>query len=109
MKQLKRWRVCEVDPARGFASFDDLEIRTDRMTDPRWDRVLPIFEDEQVLLTRLFEDRLVPGQLVLDVGTGSGVFAIWAAKKGRCRVIAVDVSPRAIQFARSNAKRNSIT
>lgn len=95
-------------PEAGTALFDGLDIRTDRMTDPRWDRVLPIFEDEQVLLTRLMQDRLAPAKLVLDVGTGSGVFAIWAAKKGRCRVVAIDVSDRAVEFGRENARRNGV-
>jgi len=107
LKMLTRWEACDVHPDLGTASFDGLEILTDRMTDPRWDRVLPIFEDEQVLFTRLMEDRLVSNSLLLDVGTGSGVLAIWAAKKG-CRVIAIDVSERAIEFGQENARRNDV-
>jgi len=45
---------------------------------------------------------------VLDVGTGSGIFALWAAIHG-CSVVAVDINPRALRFATENARRNNIT
>jgi ribosomal protein L11 methyltransferase len=44
---------------------------------------------------------------VLDVGTGSGVLAIAAAKASRRRVVASDVDPRAVTAARENARTNS--
>jgi SAM-dependent methyltransferase len=47
------------------------------------------------------------GSLMLDVGTGSGVFAIWAAKHGH-RVLGVDINPRAISMARQNAIKNGL-
>jgi ribosomal protein L11 methyltransferase len=43
---------------------------------------------------------------VLDVGTGSGVLAIAAAKMLRRRVVAGDVDPGAVKAARENARRN---
>jgi ribosomal protein L11 methyltransferase len=43
---------------------------------------------------------------VLDVGTGSGVLAIAAAKRLRCPVIATDIDPRAVDAARANARLN---
>jgi release factor glutamine methyltransferase len=45
--------------------------------------------------------------VVLDMGTGSGVNAILAARKG-ARVVAVDVSTVALDAARSNAERNGV-
>jgi len=45
--------------------------------------------------------------LVLDMGTGSGVNAILAAKNG-ARVVAVDSNPRAVEAARGNADRNGV-
>ncbi|MBK6744441.1 MAG: methyltransferase domain-containing protein [Hydrogenophilales bacterium] len=94
---------------RDAAFFDGITIEVDRITDPRWDRVLPILEEEQVYMCRMMEPllRARPGARVLDVGTGSGVFAIYAAKHG-CRVVAIDISPRALRFARHNAKNNGI-
>jgi ribosomal protein L11 methyltransferase len=43
---------------------------------------------------------------VLDVGTGSGVLAIAAARSMRCRVTAVDIDAQAVAAARGNARRN---
>jgi SAM-dependent methyltransferase len=44
---------------------------------------------------------------IFDLGTGGGVLAFLAARAGR-RALATDVNPRAIQFARFNAKLNGI-
>lgn len=47
------------------------------------------------------------GDVVLDMGTGSGVNAILAASKAT-RVLAVDVSEEAIAAARANVQRNRV-
>lgn len=43
---------------------------------------------------------------VLDLGTGSGVLAIAAAKLAHCRVLATDIDPVATRVARANARLN---
>lgn len=43
---------------------------------------------------------------ILDLGTGSGVLAIAAAKIFRTRVLATDTDPRAVHVARANAATN---
>jgi ribosomal protein L11 methyltransferase len=56
-------------------------------------------------------DRLLagaPGAHVLDVGTGSGLLAIAAAKLGAARVVATDVDPVALRVAEENARRNAV-
>lgn len=45
---------------------------------------------------------------VLDIGTGTGVLAIAAAKALRRRVLAGDIDPRAVAVARENARRNGV-
>lgn len=45
---------------------------------------------------------------VLDVGCGSGVLAIVAAKAGARRVVAVDVADAAIEATIDNARRNDV-
>jgi len=48
-----------------------------------------------------------PGLRVLDMGTGSGVSALLAARAGS-EVVAVDVNPEAVECARANAERNGL-
>lgn len=48
--------------------------------------------------------RIDPDDEVLEVGTGSGVIALAAAKTAR-RVVATDLNPAAVQTARLNARR----
>jgi ribosomal protein L11 methyltransferase len=43
---------------------------------------------------------------VLDIGTGTGLLAIAAAKTLRARVLASDLDPQAVRVARANARRN---
>jgi len=50
---------------------------------------------------------LSPGAAVLDMGTGSGVCALTAARRAR-RVVAVDVSPAAVRCARINVLLNRL-
>ncbi|MFL6798211.1 MAG: 50S ribosomal protein L11 methyltransferase [Xanthobacteraceae bacterium] len=46
--------------------------------------------------------------MLLDVGTGSGVLALAAAKALRRRVLASDIDPRAVAIARENARLNGL-
>ncbi|MBV8523487.1 MAG: 50S ribosomal protein L11 methyltransferase [Acetobacteraceae bacterium] len=45
---------------------------------------------------------------ILDLGSGSGILAIAAAKLLRRKVLAVDIDPRAVHVARRNAARNGV-
>jgi ribosomal protein L11 methyltransferase len=45
---------------------------------------------------------------MLDVGTGSGVLAIAAAKASRCEILASDIDARAVRVAKSNARINHV-
>ena len=54
------------------------------------------------------EDEIRPGNTILDVGTGSGVLAIAAAKLGAARVDAVDIEPVAVRSSRENVERNGV-
>jgi ribosomal protein L11 methyltransferase len=54
------------------------------------------------------QDVIKGGETVLDVGTGSGILAIAAAKLGTAHVIAIDNDPIAIDVARENAVDNEV-
>ncbi len=47
------------------------------------------------------------GDLVIDVGTGSGILSIIAAKLGAKEVLAVDIDPVAIKVANENISKNN--
>ena len=51
----------------------------------------------------------LPNLHVLDVGCGSGILAIAAAKLGASRVHAIDIDPIAVQTTEQNATANGVT
>lgn len=93
---------------------------------PPWDVRTPAAPDEVVVLiepsrgfgtghhqsTRLclalLQNRNLAGQTMIDVGTGSGVLAISAAKLGATYVAAIDHDPDAIENARENVAANGV-
>ncbi|PZE22719.1 50S ribosomal protein L11 methyltransferase [Paenibacillus xerothermodurans] len=60
------------------------------------------------LCLRTLEGVVKPGDDVIDVGTGSGVLAIAAAKLGAKRVLALDLDPVAVSSAQENARLNGL-
>ncbi|MEP7227694.1 MAG: 50S ribosomal protein L11 methyltransferase [Gemmatimonadales bacterium] len=56
----------------------------------------------------LLEQLLQPGQLVLDLGSGSGILAIAAVKLGAARAIAIETDPEANEVGLRNAERNGV-
>jgi ribosomal protein L11 methyltransferase len=79
--------VVEIEPSRGFGTGHHQSTR---------------------LCLVLLQSRPLESQTVLDVGTGSGVLAIVAAKLGAAFVSAIDVDPDAIENARENIARNDV-
>jgi ribosomal protein L11 methyltransferase len=56
----------------------------------------------------LLETHVREGSSVLDVGCGSGILAIAAAKLGAARILAVDNDPEAVNCARENCVLNTM-
>jgi len=54
------------------------------------------------------EQLVKEGHLVADLGCGSGILAIAAARLGAGEVVALDLDPNAVQLAGENAKRNGV-
>jgi ribosomal protein L11 methyltransferase len=55
------------------------------------------------------EKHLRPGDRVLDLGTGSGILAIAAAKLGAAACLALDVDLVAVEAARANVSANGVS
>ncbi|MFV0306700.1 MAG: 50S ribosomal protein L11 methyltransferase [Desertimonas sp.] len=123
-----RWRLVEVDPAvaeswREHATVTWVE--SDLALVPAWldaelaPEVLRVDIDPgaafglgdhptTVLSARLLRSAWWPGASVLDVGTGSGVLAILAARLGAPYVRGIDIAPAALGATRANARRNGV-
>lgn len=61
-----------------------------------------------VLCLRLIREFLNEGISLLDIGTGSGILSIAAAKYGAGSIVAVDNDPEALKIASGNLSRNGI-
>ncbi|WP_237212806.1 50S ribosomal protein L11 methyltransferase [Falsiroseomonas oryziterrae] len=60
-----------------------------------------------VALARIARDGR-PRRRVLDLGTGSGILAMAAVKRLRCRVLATDIEPWSVRVAEQNARMNGL-
>jgi len=107
--------------------FKPLEIGRELLIRPSWSKRKPRPGQELVVLdpglsfgtgqhhtTRFCLDRLArlrhadERQSLLDIGTGSGILAIAAARLGYAPVCAIDNDPQAVRIARQNAARNRV-
>lgn len=97
------------------------------MVFPAWERVPPHTEGHVIRMdpgtafgtgqhptTRMClkaMDRLSlpPSWSLMDVGTGSGILAIYGAKVGACRVVGIDNDPEALRWARRNVALNGLS
>ena len=60
------------------------------------------------LCLEALERLIAPAQDVLDLGTGSGILAIAAAKLGARQVLALDIDPLAVSATAENARANGV-
>ncbi|MCL6631078.1 MAG: 50S ribosomal protein L11 methyltransferase [Alicyclobacillus herbarius] len=65
-------------------------------------------ETTQLCLEAL-EDWVQPGRRVLDIGCGTAILAIAAAKLGATDVTAIDIDPVAVDVARENVQDNEVS
>ena len=66
--------------------------------DPIWGKSTKIVSDVM---------KIKKNQKVLDIGTGSGILSILAAKRG-ARVIAIDINKHALKCAKLNVRKNKL-
>lgn len=93
---------------------------------PSWEKVQP--EEGKIILTidpeqafgtgghattylmlQLLLTSCKPEMQILDVGTGSGILAVAAAKLGCEKIVAFDTDPVAVETAKRNAKINGVS
>jgi ribosomal protein L11 methyltransferase len=110
------------------AGFQPLRIGRRILITPSWLRA-PDYDPERDLLITLdpgmafgtglhpttqlcaaaLEDYVEAGMRVLDVGSGSGILSILAAKLGASEVVGVDTDPEAVRAGQENAARNAVS
>ena len=119
--------VCEEDWANSWkAYYKPIEIGERMVIVPAWEKYdapegkLVVRMDPGMafgtgshettrLVIGLLEKYIKNGQRVLDVGCGSGILAICAAKLGAEACKAYDIDPVAVKVARENVKDSGLT
>lgn len=79
--------VIEIDPGRAFGTGNHATTR---------------------MCLKMIEQYVCPKNTIVDVGTGSGVLSIAAAKMGAAPVFALEADEVAVGVAKSNMKLNSV-
>ncbi|EGK12654.1 ribosomal protein L11 methyltransferase [Desmospora sp. 8437] len=120
-------RVSEESWAEAWKAYYKPIRVTDRLTvKPHWESYEPASAGEAViqldpgmafgtgahpttiLSMKLLERQLQPGQKVIDVGCGSGVLSIAAARLGASEVLALDLDPVAVESTSQNIRLNGL-
>ncbi|MCY3977246.1 MAG: 50S ribosomal protein L11 methyltransferase [Chloroflexi bacterium] len=108
------------------AHYQPVRIGKRLLIRPQWIAIEPAADDIEVALdpgmafgtgthptTQLcleaLERLLEPAQDVIDLGSGSGILAIAAAKLGARKALALDIDPIAVEATAANAKANGVS
>lgn len=67
----------------------------------------PGFFHSTHLLLKFISAKSLSGRSVLELGAGSGLLSVFAAKKG-AKVVASDINPVAINYLKKNTERNGV-
>ena len=83
-------------------------IVTDKIEYNKPDQVFPLHPENQFYLDELVLEK-IKGKSVLELGIGSGVLSIAAAKAGANNITALEINPRAKIYAGFNAFVNGVS
>ncbi|MEW5949397.1 MAG: 50S ribosomal protein L11 methyltransferase [Thermodesulfobacteriota bacterium] len=87
--------VLEIDPGMAFGTGSHASTH------------LSLRALEGIILSEAFRKKF-PQISVLDVGTGTGILGMAAAKLGADRVLGIDIDPEAIKAASENIRKNAL-
>ncbi|MEF2833129.1 MAG: 50S ribosomal protein L11 methyltransferase [Clostridia bacterium] len=108
------------------AYFKPTKITEHIVVCPSWEEYEPASDEEVVisidpgmafgtgthettaLTTLLMEKYLKPGEKMLDVGCGSGILSIIAARLGASRVLGIDIDDEAVTASEENGELNGV-
>lgn len=105
--QFSDWEKSGSFHEEGF--YTDLLDKLDIELDPGWafgNGSHPTTVGCLKALQRLEEVGYIKSARVIDIGTGTGILAIFAARMGAEEVVAVDIDPEAIYMAKLNVRQN---
>jgi len=109
------WRHGLRSAIHFFAYNLILKRRTERLTRAAGFRLKlrpTVFHPRYFVTSEFFASFIaqlnLTGKRVLDVGTGSGVLALAAARAGAANVVALDINPNAALTASENARANGL-
>ncbi|GAB6929548.1 50S ribosomal protein L11 methyltransferase [Paenibacillus sp. JCM 10914] len=106
--------------------FKPIRVSNRLTIKPTWEEYTPESEEEHIieldpgmafgtgthpttsLCLRTLEMVVQGGEEIIDVGTGSGILAIGAARLGAAHILALDLDPVAVSSATENARLNGL-
>lgn len=103
VEQLRRWHEAAYEELRAAGTRSVSYLGLDLVVPPEVFPPTPVSD----LLGQAVLDEVRSTDRVLDMGTGSGVNAILAARRAR-EVVGVDINPHAVAAATDNARRNGV-
>lgn len=108
MPLYRRWALARMRRERNY-QYAGIRLRVPPgVFHPGFYFSTPIFIDFLKKQIAKEKTRSWKGRRVLDVGTGSGLLALFAAQQG-AQATALDINPLAVETARRNAAANGLT
>jgi release factor glutamine methyltransferase len=82
-------------------------VATDLINYEQPDQVFPLHPEQQFFLDEIIEEKIADAR-VLEIGLGSGVLSIGALKAGAVHITALEINPRAKNYAGFNILANGL-